>query len=88
MYFQAVEKPILAATYAQMCYALSTMEVDCSDDPFETVNFRKLLVNRCQQVFEKDNSDLDYIEEKKKEIEHTQEVICNIFLSLCMSIII
>lgn len=34
-----------------------------------TVNFRKLLLNRCQKEFEKDKADDDVFEKKQKELE-------------------
>ena len=80
--------PNFSPTYAQMCFALSTLEVESAEDSFDTDNFRKLLVTRCQQVFEKDTSDLEYIECKKKEIEQTSDVFNVLFIRLFKPMII
>lgn len=40
-----------------------------ADKPGSTVNFRKLLLNRCQKEFEKDKADDDVFEKKQKELE-------------------
>lgn len=38
------------------------------------VNFRKVLLNRCQKEFEKDKDDDEIIERKRKELESASEV--------------
>lgn len=40
-----------------------------ADKPGNTVNFRKLLLNRCQKEFEKDKADDDVFEKKQRELE-------------------
>lgn len=58
-----------------MCHALSTKEVATSANPAETINFRKLLLTRCQREFEKDSAGLADVEKKKKEIETAESVL-------------
>ena len=58
-----------------MCQMLSTKEVASSDNPNETTNFRKLLLTRCQQEFEKDSVGLMEVEKMKKEIEQAEMVL-------------
>lgn len=38
------------------------------------MNFRKLLLNRCQKEFEKDQDDDEIFERKQKEMEVAKEV--------------
>lgn len=47
-----------------------------ADKPGSTVNFRKLLLNRCQKEFEKDKADDDVFEKKQKELEAATTVSC------------
>uniref|UniRef100_A0A8C8EA01 Eukaryotic translation initiation factor 4 gamma 3 n=1 Tax=Otus sunia TaxID=257818 RepID=A0A8C8EA01_9STRI len=46
-----------------------SLKVPMADKPGSTVNFRKLLLNRCQKEFEKDKADDDVFEKKQKELE-------------------
>uniref|UniRef100_A0A8C8AUM7 Eukaryotic translation initiation factor 4 gamma 3 n=1 Tax=Otus sunia TaxID=257818 RepID=A0A8C8AUM7_9STRI len=48
---------------------LLQLKVPMADKPGSTVNFRKLLLNRCQKEFEKDKADDDVFEKKQKELE-------------------
>lgn len=45
-----------------------------AEKPGNTVNFRKLLLNRCQKEFEKDKADDDVFEKKQKELEAASAV--------------
>lgn len=38
------------------------------------MNFRKLLLNRCQKEFEKDQDDDEILEKKQKELEAAKDV--------------
>lgn len=44
------------------------------DKPTNTVNFRKLLLNRCQKEFEKDKVDDVVFERKQKELDSAASV--------------
>lgn len=50
------------------------LKVPTSDKPGVTVNFRKLLLNRCQKEFEKDKDDDEVFEQKQKELDAATEV--------------
>lgn len=50
------------------------LKVPMADKPGSTVNFRKLLLNRCQKEFEKDKADDDVFEKKQKELEAASAV--------------
>lgn len=39
-----------------------------------TVNFRKLLLNRCQKEFERDQDDNETFEKKQKELDTAKDV--------------
>lgn len=46
------------------------------------MNFRKLLLNRCQKEFEKDQDDDEIFERKQKELEAAKEVRNKIYSRL------
>ncbi|XP_016357652.1 eukaryotic translation initiation factor 4 gamma 1-like [Sinocyclocheilus anshuiensis] len=52
---------------------LFQLKVPTSDKPGVTVNFRKLLLNRCQKEFEKDQDDDEIFEQKQKELDAAAE---------------
>ncbi|KAK9888566.1 hypothetical protein WA026_000810 [Henosepilachna vigintioctopunctata] len=69
---KAVDEPNFSVAYAKMCKELSLqMQVSVNSDKKkeDIVNFRKLLINRCQEEFEKNSKDETSINEKLKEIE-------------------
>lgn len=45
-----------------------------TDKPTSSVNFRKLLLNRCQKEFEKDKVDDVVFERRQKELDSTVSV--------------
>merc|ERR1719481_377033 len=71
---KAVDEPSFSVAYAQMCKVLQMKKVQIEggkEDEF--VNFRKLLISRCQKEFEKDYmADLDR-EKYKKEMADAGE---------------
>lgn len=54
--------------------SLPKLKVPTADKPGLFVNFRKLLLNRCQKEFEKDQDDDEIFEKKQKELEAAKEV--------------
>lgn len=62
------------------------------------MNFRKLLLNRCQKEFEKDQDDDEIFEKKQKELEASKDVRVialsllqpqqSVFLYFCLYLII
>uniref|UniRef100_A0A7N6BW25 Eukaryotic translation initiation factor 4 gamma, 1a n=1 Tax=Anabas testudineus TaxID=64144 RepID=A0A7N6BW25_ANATE len=50
-----------------------SLKVPTSDKPGVFVNFRKLLLNRCQKEFEKDQDDDEFFEKKQKEMEASKD---------------
>ncbi len=57
-----------------LLFLLFQLKVPTSDKPGVTVNFRKLLLNRCQKEFEKDKDDDEIFEQKQKEMDAATEV--------------
>ncbi|XP_039986566.1 eukaryotic translation initiation factor 4 gamma 1-like [Xiphias gladius] len=66
---KAISEPDFSVAYANMCRCLMGLKVQTIDKPGVTVNFRKLLLNRCQKEFEKDKDDDEIFEKKQKELE-------------------
>ncbi|KAG5838959.1 hypothetical protein ANANG_G00229280 [Anguilla anguilla] len=66
---KAIDEPSFSVAYGNMCRCLATLKVPMTDKPNSTVNFRKLLLNRCQKEFERDKVDDDVFERKQKELE-------------------
>uniref|UniRef100_A0A8D0DBD3 Eukaryotic translation initiation factor 4 gamma, 1a n=1 Tax=Sander lucioperca TaxID=283035 RepID=A0A8D0DBD3_SANLU len=71
---KAISEPNFSVAYANMCRCLLGLKVPIPDKPGLFVNFRKLLLNRCQKEFEKDQDDDEIFEKKQKEIEAAKEV--------------
>nr|XP_045007041.1 eukaryotic translation initiation factor 4 gamma 1 isoform X8 [Jaculus jaculus] len=66
---KAISEPNFSVAYANMCRCLMTLKVPTTEKPTVTVNFRKLLLNRCQKEFEKDKDDDEVFEKKQKEMD-------------------
>ncbi|KAJ4919571.1 hypothetical protein JOQ06_012521 [Pogonophryne albipinna] len=66
---KAIAEPNFSVVYANMCRCLMGLKVETTDKPGVTVNFRKLLLNRCQKEFEKDQVDDEIFERKQKELD-------------------
>uniref|UniRef100_A0A8C2L5A5 SPRY-associated domain-containing protein n=1 Tax=Cyprinus carpio TaxID=7962 RepID=A0A8C2L5A5_CYPCA len=66
---KAISEPNFSVAYANMCRCLIGLKVPTSDNPGMTVNFRKLLLNRCQKEYEKDEDDDKTFEKMQKELD-------------------
>merc|ERR1719454_1319933 len=51
---KAADEPGFSVAYARMCQVLQMKKVLVENSETETVNFRKLLISRCQKEFDKD----------------------------------
>ncbi|XP_047198918.1 eukaryotic translation initiation factor 4 gamma 3-like [Hippoglossus stenolepis] len=71
---KAITEPNFSVAYGNMCHCLATIKVPTTDEPNNTVNFRKLLLIRCQQEFKKDKVDDVVLERKQKELESAVSV--------------
>ncbi|KAM3604685.1 uncharacterized protein V6R79_014834 [Siganus canaliculatus] len=70
---KAILEPNFSVAYANMCRCVMGLKVPASDKPGGFVNFRKLLLNRCQKEFEKDQDDDEIFETKQKELEAAKD---------------
>ncbi|KAL6431458.1 hypothetical protein ACFW04_007220 [Cataglyphis niger] len=61
---KAVDEPSFSVEYALMCKELGMMEVAGSNNQDSSVNFKKLIITRCQKEFEK--NPIDDVERKRK----------------------
>ncbi|KAJ8010069.1 hypothetical protein DPEC_G00071150 [Dallia pectoralis] len=74
IYKSAIETPTSAELYAMACHHQQLMGLKV---PGMSVNFRKLLLNRCQRGFEQDNSKI--LREMQKKMEASiEEEECNL----------
>ncbi|XP_024130240.1 eukaryotic translation initiation factor 4 gamma 1a isoform X2 [Oryzias melastigma] len=70
---KAISEPNFSVAYANMCRCLMGLKVPTPDKPGNFVNFRKLLLNRCQKEFEKDQDDDEIFEKKQKELDASKD---------------
>ncbi|XP_023948132.2 eukaryotic translation initiation factor 4 gamma 3 [Bicyclus anynana] len=82
---KAIEEPNFSEAYAVLCSKLSTLKVPCDNDPDKCVNFRGLILSRCQNQFmtkktdeqvlklEKELEDCDDPAKKKELLEQLSE---------------
>ncbi|CAN7946332.1 unnamed protein product, partial [Ixodes hexagonus] len=66
---KALDEPNFSVPYANMCKHLAMFEVPMSSNGTEKVNFRKLLLLKCQKEFEKDKGEDIRKAEQRKKIE-------------------
>lgn len=59
---------------SNLCFDTLQLKVPMADKPGTTVNFRKLLLNRCQKEFERDKMDDAVFERKQKELDSATSV--------------
>lgn len=53
---------------------LSQLKVPSSDKPEVSVNFRSLLLDRCQKEFEREKNDCETLERKQSEVDSAKDV--------------
>ena len=87
---QAVDEPNFSVAYAQMCSLLARKEVPVEkSDGSEKVQFRKILISRCQQEFEKSKAAELNKDEKQKEIDNETDpvrIVTTLFSSVASDI--
>ncbi|KAM3866246.1 eukaryotic translation initiation factor 4 gamma 1-like [Diretmus argenteus] len=66
---KSISEPNFSATYASMCHCLMGLRVPSTDKSGVSVNFRRLLLTRCQKEFDKDMHDAQIFEEKQKQLD-------------------
>ncbi|XP_056018647.1 eukaryotic translation initiation factor 4 gamma 3-like isoform X6 [Ostrea edulis] len=70
---KAISEPGFSVAYASMCRYLAMIKVPSSSKQGEFVNFRAILLTRCQKEFEKDKDSEKEMEERRKVIAETQD---------------
>ena len=73
---QALEEPNFSIAYANLCKVMSPIKVEWVQEEGKTksTNFRRMLLTKCQQEFEKDKKDDETIETMKEAIEKAETV--------------
>ena len=73
---QALEEPKFSIAYANLCKVMSTIKVDgpVDDGKAKIITFRRVLLTKCQQEFEKDKKDDEDRDNMLKAIEDTDDV--------------
>lgn len=64
----------MLGTHLHVMFSDVQLKVPTTEKPTVTVNFRKLLLNRCQKEFEKDKDDDEVFEKKQKEMDEAATV--------------
>ena len=74
---QALEEPKFSIAYANLCKVMSVIKVEApagEDGKAKVVTFRRVLLTKCQQEFEKDKKDDEDREKMLTAIKETDEV--------------
>ena len=72
---QALEEPMYSSAYANLCRVLSPVKVEWTQDrKTKFTTFRRVLLTKCQQEFEKDKRDDETREEMMAAIENAKTV--------------
>ncbi|XP_041377954.1 eukaryotic translation initiation factor 4 gamma 1-like [Gigantopelta aegis] len=69
---QAINQPGFSVVYANMCKYLLMLKVPSESKPGESVNFRVILLTRCQREFERDKDDQVIFDKKRKELDEAE----------------
>ncbi|XP_052211936.1 eukaryotic translation initiation factor 4 gamma 1-like isoform X2 [Dreissena polymorpha] len=72
---KAISEPNFSVAYANMCRCLSMFKVQSDSKSNEMVNFRAVLLTRCQREFEKDKSSEAVFVTKREEIEKCEDAV-------------
>ncbi|OWF37130.1 Eukaryotic translation initiation factor 4 gamma 3 [Mizuhopecten yessoensis] len=72
VYVLAVGDPRFVVAYASMCRYLAMIKVPSKTKPGEFVNFRVILLTKCQKAFEKDEDTKKEMERRQKEIKEAK----------------
>ncbi|KAJ8320893.1 hypothetical protein KUTeg_002480 [Tegillarca granosa] len=70
---EAISEPGFSVAYASMCRYLTQLKVPSETAAGTFVNFRAILVTRCQKEFEKDKDNQIEIDKKRKELDDAKE---------------
>lgn len=83
---KAVDEPNFSVAYALMCRELGMIQVPASTkDQADHVNFRKLIITRCQMEFEKNSQDEKAQNQKMKEVEECTDPVNELLFNLIIN---
>ena len=74
---QALEEPKFSIAYANLCKVMSTIKVEVAmetEGKTKVITFRRVLLTKCQQEFEKDKKDDEEREKMLDAIKETEDV--------------
>ena len=90
LFHQAIDEPNFSEAYSNMCRTMSQRQVT-KDEGGKTLEFRKLLLTRCQREFEKDHQNEAAIQKLVEEInafdDKTPKVSKALFLMLSIGFV-
>lgn len=72
LFEKAISEPNFSVAYANLCNYLSLLKVPSITKPGDDVNFRKLLITRCQEEFEEIIAEEATLNKKKQEIKNAK----------------
>jgi translation initiation factor 4G len=75
IFLKAIDEPSFSHVYAKMCYDLSTyvrLKTDVGGEGETVISFKRLLITRCQQEYERQNQD-DFDAKREEELKKIEE---------------
>lgn len=72
LFEKAISEPSFSVAYANLCRYLTLLRVPSATKAGEIVNFRGVLLTRCQKEFEKDTAEEATLSKKRQEIENAK----------------
>ncbi|KOB76509.1 Eukaryotic translation initiation factor 4G [Operophtera brumata] len=72
LFEKAIEEPNFSEAYANMCQKLSVLKVPSDNNPEQQVNFRGLIISKCQNQFETGKSD-EQLMKMENELAETKD---------------
>lgn len=74
---KAIDEPNFSEAYAALCSKLYDLKVPSDSVPDQCVNFRGLILNKCQKQFMTDKAD-EQLEKLEKECEECTDPVSNL----------
>ena len=90
LFSQVLEEPTFRVAYANLCKVMSTIKVEVPTEPKgkpRVITFRRILLTKCQQEFEKDMRDDEEREKILNAIKETEDVSSRI-ICVCIFVVL
>lgn len=72
---QALEEPNFSIAYANLCKVMSPIKVEWTlEGKQKSTNFRRMLLTKCQQEFEKDKKEDETLEAMQESVNQAKTV--------------